>query len=388
MSKILIVDDERSIRVPLRTFLMAEGHEVEIAENAAQAQALLSNGVWDVVVTDIVLPGISGVELLKTIRAAAPDVQVIMMTGEPTAETAAEAVRAGASDYLVKPVNKSAILLAVAHALKVKALDDNRRRMEEELRTAKEVAEAANQAKSEFLANMSHELRTPLNAIMGFSQMLREQYFGPLNPKQVEYVEDIHSSGKLLLDLINDILDLSKVEAGKMVLELSEFAIQDLVENSLVLIREKASENGVRLALQIEPEMMAFRLNGDLRRLKQVLFNLLSNAVKFTPGEGSISITAEKRNQEVVVSVIDTGIGIALEEQERIFEEFYQVASHAAGKAKGTGLGLALSRRIVGLHGGRLWVKSAGKDMGSKFSFSLPITALQGGGVTQLQGAG
>ncbi len=144
MSKILVVDDEKSIRVPFRTFLLAEGHEVEIAEDAVQAQALLSNDVWDVVVTDIVLPGISGVELLKTIRAAAPEVQVIVMTGEPTAETAAEAVRAGASDYLVKPIDKKTILRAVAHAAKVKALDDNRRRMEDLVKERTAALEATN----------------------------------------------------------------------------------------------------------------------------------------------------------------------------------------------------------------------------------------------------
>jgi len=151
MSKILVVDDEKGIRVPLRAFLVAAGYEVEIAEDAIQAQALLSNGSWDVVVSDIVLPGVSGVELLKMIRAAAPYVQVIMMTGEPTAETAAESVRAGASDYLVKPVDKNTILRSVAHAAKAKALEDTRRRMEEELRTAKEAAEAANRAKSDFM---------------------------------------------------------------------------------------------------------------------------------------------------------------------------------------------------------------------------------------------
>jgi len=144
MSKILIVDDEKGIRVPLRAFLLEKGYEVEIAEDATQAQAMLLNGVWDVVVTDIVLPGISGVELLKTIRAAAPDVQMIMMTGEPTAETAAEAVRAGASDYLVKPIDKNTILRAVAHAAKVKALEDNRRHMEELVKDRIAALEARN----------------------------------------------------------------------------------------------------------------------------------------------------------------------------------------------------------------------------------------------------
>lgn len=436
-SKILVVDDEKSIRVTLQAFLQEQGYEVEIAEDAAEAREFLAAGAWDVVVSDIVLPGMSGVELLRSIHSMAPDVQVIMMTGEPTVETASEAVRAGATDYLTKPVPKNALLRSVARALEIKMFIDERRRMEADLRMAKEAADAANQAKSDFLASMSHELRTPLNAVIGFSQMLRDLYFGPLNAKQMEYVDDILCSGKHLLDLINDILDLSKVEAGKMELEKTEFALSDLVESSLLIVREKAAAHGIRLEARIPHDLAGFRVTADERRLKQVMFNLLSNAVKFTPEGGVIRITArltpneqaqrttggleplktgelakseldtrdvgqsakvgaeqcgEKEHEvsspadlahleqsqtvptsALLISVTDTGAGIAPEEQEKIFEEFYQVANRVAGKSKGTGLGLPLSRRFVGMHGGKLWVQSAGVGKGSAFRFTVPI---------------
>jgi len=384
MSKVLIVDDEKGIRIPLRAFLLGAGYEAEIAADATEAQALLSNGSWDVVVTDIVLPGVSGVDLLKTIHATAPDVQVIMMTGEPTAETAAESVRAGACDYLVKPVDKRAILHAVAHAAKIKTLDDDRRRMEVELRNAKEAAETANRAKSDFLASMSHELRTPLGAIIGFSELLEEKLFGDLNDKQEGYVRDILESGRHLLSLINDILDLAKVETGKMALELSAVPFATVLDNSLVMVKEKCLKQGIALSVDIPEPLRDLVISADERKLKQIMFNLLFNAAKFTPAAGMITVSAKREGNDVIISVVDTGIGIPGEHQERVFDEFYQVDRGANGKTPGTGLGLALVKRMVELHGGRVWVESAGAGQGSTFTFTLP---LQGRPVPAADGA-
>ena len=230
--------------------------------------------------------------------------------------------------------------------------------------------ETANRHKSEFLANMSHELRTPLTAIIGFSEVLSEKVFGELNDKQSEYMDDIVSSGRHLLSLINDILDLSKVEAGRMELDLTKFDIPTAIDNALILIRERATRHGITLRHTVDERLG--EVLGDERKFKQILLNLLSNAVKFTAEGGYIDVDAALTNGAVEVSVSDTGIGIAPENQEAIFEEFRQVGTDFSKKREGTGLGLTLTRKFVELHGGKIWVESAvGK--GSTFTFTLPL---------------
>src|SRR5262249_24148033 len=200
-----------------------------------------------------------------------------------------------------------------ALAANVNPMNDALRRPYGELATA-------SRHKSEFLANMSHELRTPLNAIIGFSQVLRQRLFGPLNEKQEEYLDDILSSGNHLLDLINDVLDLSKVEAGQVELEIAPFSLREALERGVVMVRERAARSGVDLELDLSPDVDL--VEGDERRLRQVIFNVLSNAVKFTPSGGSVVVASTRDDGEVNVSVTDTGPGVAPEDQERIFEEF------------------------------------------------------------------
>ena len=228
--------------------------------------------------------------------------------------------------------------------------------------------EVANRHKSEFLANMSHELRTPLNAIIGFSEVLLQQIFGDVNAKQTEYLGDVLSSGKHLLSLINDILDLSKIEAGRMELELSTFSLANAIESGLVIVRERAARHGIRLSSTIAPALPD--IEADERKVKQILYNLLSNAVKFTPDGGTIEVSAAREGALVRVSVRDTGIGIAPDDQARVFEEFRQVGRERS--REGTGLGLTLTRRFVELHGGRMSLESAPEE-GSTFAFTLPI---------------
>jgi PAS domain S-box-containing protein len=230
--------------------------------------------------------------------------------------------------------------------------------------------EIASKHKSDFLANMSHELRTPLNAIVGFSQVLREKLFGELSDKQEEYLDDILSSANHLLSLINDILDLSKVEAGQVELEVASFSLREAVQRGIVMVRERASRNGVGLELKLDSAVDL--VDGDERRIRQVVFNLLSNAVKFTPEGGRIELTVARRDGQVEISVTDTGPGIAAEDQQRIFEEFQQAGAGGDEHFEGTGLGLALSKRLVELHGGRIWVESA-LGRGSTFTFTLPL---------------
>ena len=248
---------------------------------------------------------------------------------------------------------------------------EERKRIAYELEKARETAEAANHAKSEFLANMSHELRTPLNHIIGFTELVTDRTVGPVTATQEEYLNDVLGSSRHLLSLINDILDLSKIETGKMELVVSEIAFQSLLENSLVMIKEKAMTHGIKTGTrftEIPPTIRA-----DEGKLKQILYNLLSNAVKFTPDGGSILLEARNADgQGVQITVSDTGIGLPEGDLERIFKPFEQGDNSAGRKYQGTGLGLALTRKMVELHGGRIWAESKGRGTGSNFTFTLP----------------
>ena len=254
-------------------------------------------------------------------------------------------------------------------------------RLFNEIQAKSRELEQANKHKSEFLANMSHELRTPLNAIIGFSEVLTEEMFGAVNDKQMEYLKDIHSSGQHLLTLINDVLDLSKIEAGRMELELSCFDLGLLLDHSMTLVRERAARHGLKLALEVDSQLS--EVVADARKVKQVVVNLLSNAVKFTPTGGSVTVRARALDATdgmaagtVEVSVIDTGVGIAPAEQALVFEEFRQASGDYLRKAEGTGLGLALARRFVELHGGTVRLQRA-PGRGSTFSFTLPPHTLE-----------
>jgi signal transduction histidine kinase len=279
------------------------------------------------------------------------------------------------------------------------------RKKEEKLTATIIKLEEATRFKSEFLANMSHEIRTPMNAILGFAQVMQEEYYGPLNEKQKGHLAYILAGGKHLLGLINDILDLSKVEAGKMELEPSRFSLPLLLQGSLELFREKARVHGIELSLEVDDDVGM--IVADERKVRQVIFNLLSNAVKFTPDGGKITASARpcarassvenkvRRlkamkssaiGEDVIspptpwieISVKDTGIGLESHDLETIFEPFQQVDGSYIRKFAGTGLGLALVRRFVGLHGGRAWAQSPGQGKGATFSFSLPIQSCIG----------
>ncbi|MHB8120793.1 MAG: ATP-binding protein [Desulfuromonadaceae bacterium] len=260
-----------------------------------------------------------------------------------------------------------------------RGLNDSLQLLNEELQARQtEIAESnrrledVSRSKSDFLANMSHELRTPLNSVIGFSEVLQDQLFGTINDKQQEYVTNILTSGKHLLSLINDILDLSKVESGKMELELSNFSIRDAVDAAQMMLREKAMKGGIELRCTISPEA-DINIAADQRKLKQILFNLLSNAIKFTPTGGSVNVNAARDGDYLEIHVADTGIGIKKEDITKLFQAFTQLESVYTKGFEGTGLGLALTKNLVKLHGGRVWVESE-FGAGSRFSFTIPFS--------------
>jgi PAS domain S-box-containing protein len=290
-----------------------------------------------------------------------------------------------------------------------KVLNENLEHQRWETESARRQAEAASRAKSDFLANMSHELRTPLNSVIGFSEVLIDELFGPLNERQKGYAANILRSGRHLLDLINDILDLSKVEAGKMELELGRFSLKETLEESLAMLREKAIRHRISLTLEVAPEA-DLEVEWDERKVKQIMFNLLSNGVKFTPDGGAVRVCARRvrgaRNEErgnkgknlephacapkrysaqertsnldphgdyVEISVADTGIGISPDEIPKLFKAFSQLSSPYTKSQEGTGLGLSLTKRLLELHAGEIWVESE-VARGSRFTFAIPVS--------------
>jgi signal transduction histidine kinase len=280
-------------------------------------------------------------------------------------------------------VNRRTKQLSVINK-KLKAENEFRKLVEKQLKKAKIKADAANQTKSQFVANMSHELRTPLNHIIGFTDLILDKEVGDLNEIQEEYLNDVHQSSKHLLSLINDILDLSKVEAGKFELKPSQISLRELLENSLTMVKEKAFKHKIKLAINLDS--IPNTIFADERSLKQVMYNLLSNAVKFTPDKGAVSIVTQmfESNEEphptflggngryIKVSITDTGIGISPDNLRRVFHPFEQIQCSLDRKYAGTGLGLSLTKQIIEMHNGKIWVESKGEGQGSTFHFIIP----------------
>ena len=405
--KILTVDDDPAYLEALTWKLGSDSYQITQAHSGEDALALLAEGPFDCVVLDLNLPGISGQETCRRIKTSAlfREIPVIMLTSHDEREAMLENINAGADDYLSKTSGFDVLKARLRALLRRKQFEDENRLIRErllfgeleaqearasralaeeralhledlsrknaELALEKERAETANLYKSRFLATMSHELRTPLNAIIGFSELLEQELFGPLNATQADYVSNVLVSGRHLLELINDILDLSKVEAGKMELLREWVTLASLADAVGNVVRPLAQKQGVRLEIKVSPSLAP--LHVDPPRIKQVLYNLLSNGIKFTPAGGTVTLFAERDPDEasaVRFGVEDTGIGIAREDLPRLFAEFERIERHSRG-AEGTGLGLALTKRLVELHGGTLGVDST-LGRGSRFTVTLP----------------
>jgi len=389
MERILVVDDDPDIVGLLSRFLSRQGYDVATAQDGEEAVSLFRTTPVALIVTDIIMPKMDGLEVLKAAKAQDPDIEVVILTGAGVLAHAITALREERLEELGEVVQR-----ALEHR---RLLLDNRRlvaelreanqRLEEKvaLRTANleeanlRLAEAL-RVKSEFLANMSHELRTPLNSIIGFSELLEDQLFGLLNEKQQGYIKNILTSGRHLLGLINNLLDFSEVEAGRLVLRPEAIPLRPTLEGVLATFQPQARAKGLTLALQVAEDLpMAV---ADPLRVTQILDHLLSNAVKFTPEGGTVRVTARRvasdelpvtRGEFVEISVSDTGIGIEAAELPKLFQPFVQLEHFLTKAYQGTGLGLALTKRLVELHGGGIWAESEGKGRGATFTFTLPL---------------
>jgi signal transduction histidine kinase len=369
--RVLIVDFDEDEAATLGARLEARGYQAVAAASEAEASEALAAFDPPVVVIDAKLGEASGLALLARLKRERPNLLCVMTTAEADIETAVGALREGAHDYYVKSAGLDELLAVLDRCFEEHELQGQKLAAYEALWRAKEMAENANRAKSEFLAHMSHELRTPLNAINGFSALMMQGIYGPLDERYRAYAEDIYVSGMHLLDIINDILDLSKAEAGQLKLQEGDVDIEIVVATACRLVATRLEDAGLELAVRLPPDLP--RLRGDERKLRQALLNLLSNAVKFTPRAGHIEVSASWGVEAgLILRVRDTGIGIARENIARVLQPFVQLDGVWERQHEGTGLGLPLVAAMVELHGGRIAIDS---DVGKGTTVSLTFPA-------------
>ncbi len=355
----LIVDDNESIRELLKRILEQTGYKTLTASSGEEAIRLAKNNSPDVALVDISMPGIGGITTLTLLKEIHPQLEVIMLTGETSVETALESMKHGAYDYIAKPFEKNELLHIVKKALEKSGLN----------RKVDELQEIS-RLKSEFLANMSHELRTPLNAIIGYTSLILDRVYGEVPEKQEKGLRRVEVNAKNLLQLINNILDISKLNAGRMPVYLEDCGIKDLISEVIDTIGALAAAKKLQIICEIKEDFVA---HTDKTKLKQILINLSANAIKFTEN-GSVKITARvsPENSRMTLEIKDTGIGIAQKDIPLLFEEFKQLDSSSTRKYGGTGLGLSISRKLAELLGGTIHVSST-LGVGSTFTVELPL---------------
>lgn len=364
---ILIVDDNEDNCEMLSRRLGRKGYSCRTAQTGGYAINAVEQNMPDLILLDIMMPDMDGLEVLSRLRERYNSVElpVLMVTAKNAEEDIVDAFGKGANDYIEKPINFSVMLARIKHHLQHKRLDD-------ELQEKNRMLAISNRHKINFLSSMSHELRTPLNAILGYSEVLLNQLMGELNQKQRQYCKEIYDSGTYLLAIINDLLDLSKIESGKLELDVQSVDLASLVKGVAGMMLEKANRNSIRLVTNVTPDVGVAKL--DPLRIKQILINLLTNAIKFTESGKEVRLEVYVDEGHVVLSVSDEGCGIAEEDVERIFLPFEQAASPMGHAVEGTGLGLALIDRLASLHGGGVEVKSS-PGVGSCFTVRIPFVA-------------
>src|SRR5256885_5774159 len=371
-ASILIVDDDPVVRSLMRATLENDNFEVIEAGDGVDGCRLYEERHPDLLLVDVIMPRMDGFELCRELRsrAASAYVPIVVATSLDDVPSIARAYDAGATDFIPKPVNWLVLTHRVRSILRASRAFEDLRRNQERLIAAKEAAEAANRAKSEFLANMSHELRTPLNAIIGFSGMMSDRMFGPLNERYLDYANIIGTSGRHLLAIITDILDLAKADADKLFLSEEQVDLDEVVELSSQIIHDMARRAEIDFGTEIAKPLP--ELIGDPAKLTQILVNLLSNAIKFTAPGGKVRLRVERcLHQGITFQVEDTGIGMSAEQIPIALEPFGQIDSSLTRKHDGVGLGLPLTKRLVELHGGVIDIASE-PGKGTLASVHLP----------------
>ena len=400
-AKILMVDDEPKNLLALEAVLESLGQPLVRATSGREASRCLLADDFAVILLDVQMPDMDGFEFASMIRAREKSRHIPIIFLTAVGKTEAEVFRgyeAGGIDYLLKPYSPAILRHKVEVLVKLYQKSAEVTRLNTELnaanaglelriqeRTAALVVHAENLAKtnqelavatrvkSEFLANMSHELRTPLNSINGFSEVLYDGTYGELNEKQKSYAHNIMTSGKHLLMLINQVLDMSKMEAGKMGLERTLVPLPELLKEITVLVADLVAKKGLHMGVEIPADLPS--IQADELKLREIVYNLLSNAIKFTPDGGAFGLRARQTGPSIEIEVWDKGIGISSENLAKVFDGFFRVDTPYSRVTEGTGLGLALSKKLAELHGGRLTIESKGLDQGSTVLVSLPMAA-------------
>lgn len=366
--KILIVDDDSLVRSILSSLLSENHYQIETAEDGKQAITTLDDS-FDLILSDLEMPEMNGLQLLETLRKSGNNIPVVILTGNQEISVALNALKVGANDYVIKDENiTETVLTAIANSLERKMLLDQNSRLIENLMKAKENAEKANKAKSDFLAKMSHDLKTPLNAILGYTQLMIVAPDEPLDDGSIENLNQIFHAGNHLLELINDILDLSAIEAGKLKVVIEKIDVISIIQESLALIRPSASKNSIKIIDETQDHNSIMVL-ADSLRLKQVLLNLLSNGIKYNSIKGALRVSLSTNGDEGTINIQDTGPGIPEEKIEKLFENFNRLGAEKTN-IEGTGIGLNICRHLVDLMSGRLNIKS---DLGKGTCFSITI---------------
>ena len=392
--KILVVDDSQDSRLLPETILKAAGYTELIAAESAHAAFKLmgmdgeeSAGTdVDLILMDITMPGMDGIEACRRIKAETPlrDIPVVVVTAHTEVKELDSAFAAGAIDYITKPLNKVELLARVRSALTLKQEMDNRKLANIELEEKNRELEEESLAKTQILSTVTHELKTPLTSIVGYidRMLLQRERVGPLNERQERYLETVQRNGRRLKVLIDDLLDVSRIESGSLELSFAELDVQREAEEVVRSVQDQIKEKQQHVVLNISANLP--RLKADELRFSQVLTNLLSNACKYSPDGATTTITAIEQDELIRIDVSDTGVGLSTANQSRLFSKFFRADNSSTREVSGTGLGLFITKSIIEAHGGQIWVRSEeGKD--STFSFTLPSADIDVvRGVTQL----